>query len=78
MTILRKRKLDRANDHELVGIPPQSDISPSLPVDRLALITEAVHGSISVDFSSELAGFNLEEGRAWVDMWHEKDYKFLR
>ena len=78
MSILRKRKLDRANDHELVGVPPQSDLSPSLPMDRLALITEAVHGSTSVDFSSELTGFNLEEDRTWFDMWPGEHYKFLR
>ncbi len=78
MGILRKRKLDHTGSHELVGVPPQSDVSPSLPMDRLALITEAVHGSLGVDFSSELAGFNLEEDRIWFDMWPGEHYKFLR
>jgi predicted O-methyltransferase YrrM len=78
MGILRKRKLDLANSHELVGIPPQSDVCPTLPMDRLALITEAVHCSTDVDFASELAGFNLEEDRNWFDMWPGEHYKFLR
>ncbi|MDA9890796.1 hypothetical protein N9D51_01235 [Actinomycetota bacterium] len=78
MGILRKRKPDLANSHELVGIPPQSDVCPTLPMDRLALITEAVHCSTDVDFASELAGFNLEEDRNWFDMWPGEHYKFLR
>ena len=78
MGILRQRKPDLANSHELVGIPPQSDVCPTLPMDRLALITEAVHCSTDVDFASELAGFNLEEDRNWFDMWPGEHYKFLR
>jgi predicted O-methyltransferase YrrM len=78
MGIRRKNVLNQTDSHELVAVPPQSDVSPSLPLDRLALVTEAIHGSSSINFAPELAGFELEEDRTWFDMWPGEHYKFLR
>jgi hypothetical protein len=71
---LRRSSSTQASAHELVGVPPQSDVYPKLPMDRLARITEAVHGASTVDFASELHGFQLKEDREWYDLWPGKHY----
>lgn len=73
-----RRRLSREKtSHELVGSPPQSEISTNIPRDRLALVAAAVVEAVDADLEKMSEVFPLEEDRNWFTLWPGEHYAFL-